>query len=154
MTKQTTSKDFKDFNEFEKKRESPEMQDLKESIRKIETWSKEHDHNSINSSPIKFVPFTQNIGNLLEIKHNDTLADEAYYDLPIGSGMGELMAGDNEEWTQFRYTMAGVVTLLNNTANVVATDTDTNICIFQNGSQVRIKNRLGSSKIIKFKVNY
>jgi len=88
-------------------------------------------------------------------KQTKTLSNNAYIDLPEGvSGFGEVIAGDNQEYTQFRFTTAGVVTLLNNTANVVDTDTVSKLCILDNGSNVRIKNRLGSSKEIKVVVNY
>jgi hypothetical protein len=83
------------------------------------------------------------------------LADDAYIDLPDAtSGWGEVFVGDNEERARFSWTTAGVVTLMENTAEVVATDTDDKFCIFDNGTTVRIRNRLGSAKTVKYVVNY
>lgn len=70
------------------------------------------------------------------------------------AGFGFVQAGDNEEWAQFAFTAAGVVTLIQNTANVVNTDTDANLCIYDAGSGIAIKNRLGSTKTIRYEINY
>lgn len=84
------------------------------------------------------------------------LADDASFDLPDASaGWGTLMVGDNEEYTTFRWSSDGTVVLEDDaTANVVATDTDANLCIFDNGTAVRVRNRLGSAKKIMFTYNY
>lgn len=83
------------------------------------------------------------------------LADDASFDLPDATaGFGTLIVGDGEEYTQWHWTSAGVVTLVNPTANVVATDTDTNFCLFDNGTQVRVRNRLGSAKKVVFDYQY
>jgi len=76
-----------------------------------------------------------------------TLADDATYDLPDNSaGFGFVFVGDGEEYAQFFWTSAEVVTLLASSANVVTTDTDTKFCIFDNTGKVSIKNRLGFAK--------
>ena len=81
---------------------------------------------------------------------NESLADDASIDLTTNTtGWGFVMAGDNEEYAHFRFTAAGVVSLDYNSANVVTTDTDAKLCIFDNGNNVRIRNRLGSAKNIK-----
>lgn len=83
------------------------------------------------------------------------LADDAGFDLPDATaGFGTLIVGDGEEYTQWHWTSAGVVTLVNATANVVNTDTDTNFCIFDNGTQVRVRNRLGVAKKVVFDYHY
>lgn len=89
--------------------------------------------------------------NLLK---STTINDEAFIDLPTTNGFGEIFIGNDEERVRFSWTTAGVVTLIENTANIRSTDTDTFFCIFDNGANVRIKNRLGSSKIIKYIFNY
>jgi len=62
------------------------------------------------------------------------------------SGWGEVMAGDNVEWAHFRYTAAGVVTLIANSANVTTTDdTDANMNIYDAGTGIIIENQLGST---------
>lgn len=85
------------------------------------------------------------------------IVDDGYIDLKSGvAGWGFVMAGDNEEYGFFSFTSAGVVTLLTstNSANFVATDTDTKLCAFDNGTNVRIRNRLGSTKKIRLEVKY
>lgn len=83
------------------------------------------------------------------------LADDGSFDLPNASaGFGFLIVGDGEEYAQFTWTSAGVVTLISNSGTVVATDTDTKFCIFDNGSAVRIRNRLGSAKKVVFDYSY
>jgi hypothetical protein len=83
------------------------------------------------------------------------LADDGSFDLPNASaGFGFVMAGDGEEYVQFTWTSAAVVTLIDNSANVVNTDTDTNLCIFDNGTAVRVRNRLGAAKDIVFDYHY
>jgi hypothetical protein len=76
-----------------------------------------------------------------------TLKDSAY-------GWGSVMAGDNEEFARFRFTSAAVVTIDQQTTNVAAADTDGNLCIFDNGTEVVIKNRLGALKQVKIDVKY
>lgn len=83
------------------------------------------------------------------------LADDASFDLPDASaGFGTFLAGDGEEYAVISWTTAGVVTLRDNSTNVTATDTDTNLCFFDNGTAVRVRNRLGSAKKITFNYNY
>lgn len=95
-------------------------------------------------------------GGLSQYSTSQSVADDAFIDLNSGvSGFGYVQAGDNEEFAPFTFTTAGVVTLLTDaTANVVATDTDVKLCIFDNGTNVRIRNRLGSAKVLKIKVYY
>lgn len=86
---------------------------------------------------------------------SESVNDDANIDLPDSTtGFGFVQAGDNEEYAQFSWTSAGVVTLLQNSANVVNTDTDGNLCIFDNGTTVRIRNRLGSTKTLRLEYNY
>jgi hypothetical protein len=108
---------------------------------------------TLNATTLVGTTITQ--GSLNRKAAASSVADDGTIDLPSStSGWGEVMVGDNEEWTQFRWTTAGVVTLLNNTTNVVNTDTDTKFCIFDNGTKVTIKNALGSSKTVKYVINY
>ena len=85
-----------------------------------------------------------------------SVADDSFIDLKSGvTGWGFVMAGDNEESSSFTFTSAGVVTLgADATANVANTDTDANLCIFDNGTNVRIRNRLGSAKTLRVEVKY
>jgi hypothetical protein len=86
---------------------------------------------------------------------SETVADEAGIVLATGvSGWGFAQAGDNEQWIQFSFTAAGVVTVIANSALAINTDTDGNLCVYDAGSGIAIKNRLGASKTIRYAVNY
>lgn len=86
---------------------------------------------------------------------SQSVIDEGTIDIPSSiSGWGTVMVGDNEEFVRFRWTTAGAVTLMENTENVVSTDTDTKFCVFDNGSKVTLRNRLGSTKVVKYLLNY
>jgi len=102
------------------------------------------------------------LSNLIFTKGGDTakigsesLADDAEISLDADSaGFGTIQIGDNQEFTQFRFTTAGVVTLLNNTANVANTDSDTDLCIYDAGDHVNIKNRLGSELTLRYDIKF
>jgi hypothetical protein len=84
-----------------------------------------------------------------------SVADEGEIVLTVGvAGWGFAQIGDNEEWIQFGFTSTGIVTVISNSANAVDTDTDGNLCVYDAGSGVAIKNRLGSTKNIGYSVNY
>jgi len=81
--------------------------------------------------------------------------DESQIALDTGkTGWGFAQAGDNEEWIQFSFTTAGVVTVIANSANAVNADTDGNLCVYDAGTGIAIKNRLGATKTIRYVVNY
>ncbi|NIV93752.1 hypothetical protein GWN42_13385, partial [candidate division KSB1 bacterium] len=79
------------------------------------------------------------------------LADDGYFDLPASSaGYGTFIAGDNEERTVLFWDSSATPVLAAQSSNVVTTDTDGNLCFFDNGTSVRVKNRLGAAKKITF----
>ena len=84
-----------------------------------------------------------------------SVADEAEIALSTArTGWGWAMAGDNEEIINFRFTAAGVVTIISNSANAINTDTDGFLCVYDAGAGIAIKNRLGATKVIRYIVNY
>ena len=89
--------------------------------------------------------------------HRETtpVADDAEIALATGvSGVGEVIIGDNQEWAHFRFTSSGIITLIQNTGNVSNTDLDANLCIYDAGSGIAIKNRLGSQLNVTINVTY
>ena len=90
----------------------------------------------------------------LKTKENSgTLADDATIALPTG------VAGILQVWTEAEYgqvyvTTAGVVTLIAGSANFAITDSDTDLCVYDGGSGAVIKNRLGSSKTVRYSYKY
>jgi len=86
---------------------------------------------------------------------SSSVADEGSVTLDTGkTGRGWAMAGDNEEYINFRFTAAGVVTIISNSANAINTDTDGFLCVYDAGAGIAIKNRLGATKIIRYVVQY
>lgn len=79
-----------------------------------------------------------------------TLADDGEAEIAETYGIGIVMAGTVDEAAIFKFSTDGSVALLSNTTNVAATDTDGNLCIYDAGTKTRIKNRLGSSKEIRY----
>lgn len=62
-----------------------------------------------------------------------------------GHGMAQL--GDGEEYAIFTFTSAGVVLLIENSANVGTTeDNDTTFNIYDAGDRIGFNNELGSTK--------
>ena len=69
--------------------------------------------------------------------------DESYVHTTKVAGFGTVMIGDNQEWATFRFSADGTVTLIANSANVDNADTDGDLCIYDVGSGIAVKNRLG-----------
>ena len=84
------------------------------------------------------------------------LADDAEMVLPTNgkTGHGIVIAGDNDEYVHFYFKTDGTVILAYNSTNVVNTDTDANLCIYNSSGDVSIKNRLGSEKAIRYEVDW
>ena len=92
-----------------------------------------------------------NVGGIV----TTSVEDEAEIALDTGkTGRGWAMAGDNEEYINFRFTAAGVVAIISNSANAINTDTDGFLCVYDAGAGIAIKNRLGATKVIRYIVNY
>ena len=84
-----------------------------------------------------------------------SVADEAEITLDTSkAGRCWAMAGDNEEYINVQFNAAGVVTIINNSPNAINTDTDGFLCVYDAGTGIRIKNRLGSAKVIRYLPNY
>lgn len=104
-----------------------------------------------------FAYFINVLTSLLENCDSDTvsLADDAETSLDAGAtGWGFAQIGDNQEYALFAFTSAAVVTLVANSANAVNTDTDAKFCIYDGGTTVNIKNRLGSTLRVRYVVKY
>jgi len=77
--------------------------------------------------------------------------------LPSGrAGWGEVMIGDNAQWASFRFTSAGVVTLILNSTNVGTTPFDANkLNIYDAGTNVAIQNYISAAQLnVAVKVHY
>lgn len=96
------------------------------------------------------------LGGIVMDTYTADVIDDGLFDLPSNNdgGWGFVQAGDGEEYAQFSYTSAGAVTLIANSANVANSDSDTDLCIFDNGAVPAVKNRLGATKTIKIIIYY
>jgi hypothetical protein len=99
------------------------------------------------------------INGLNDLKYTkeivESLADGATTQLEPGyAGYGEAMIGDNQEWLTFRFTKTGVVTIVAQSTNVANSDSGSNLCVYDGGSGVTIKNRLGSTLVLRCSVKY
>ena len=86
-----------------------------------------------------------------------TLDDDVLITFTTGvCGYGIIITNDGATFAQFRFTSAGVVTLISNTADVDNADTDAKLCIYQNGGStgILIKNRLTATKKLGIDINY
>lgn len=82
--------------------------------------------------------------------YEGSVADDGSVDLPNGlSGFAFVNFDEGAERAICIITDAGVVTFIDNSANVENIDTDGKYCIFDNGTKATVRNRIGSAKNIK-----
>ena len=81
------------------------------------------------------------------------LADDATSSLPDAS-YGHIFATCGTEWFLANVAEDGTVTLLIYSDEVVAANTDGKFCIYDNGTQAIVKNRLGSSQKVVYNYLY
>ena len=97
---------------------------------------------------------------MLRLHDRFTLADDAEFDLPnYTGGFGRILAGpvsgsSSVECLHICWGSDGAPLDLGSTTNTALTDSDTNLCAYDNGTKVTIKNRLGSTKAIIFEIHY
>ena len=90
------------------------------------------------------------------IYHQENLADDGSIALPDATaGFGLVMAGDNEAWVLFTWKKDGTPSIImaSDLSDVDTSDTDGDLCLIDGGTQVSIKNRLGSAKDIQMMIS-
>jgi hypothetical protein len=99
--------------------------------------------------------FEVSYGDLIPYRFSGAVDDDGEISLPTAvSGFGFVQAGDNEEWIQFCFAAGGVVLVIGNSAHAVNTDLDGNLCVYDAGSGIAVKNRLGATKTIRVVISY
>lgn len=89
-------------------------------------------------------------GTMCLFQRDEAVADDGYIDLPSNmAGFVFVSFNESAEYGVAVFTDTAAVILLHNSTNCVNTDTDTKYCIFDNGANVRVKNRSGGSINIK-----
>ena len=81
------------------------------------------------------------------------LADDATSSLPTAT-YGQIMATCGTEWLFANVAEDGTITLLIYSDEVVVANTDGKFCIYDNGTQAIVKNRLGSSQKVVYTYLY
>lgn len=86
-----------------------------------------------------------------EIMVNDSVG----YDIPGNTrGWGFIVNGGGDIRALFSWNTSANVELEIKSGDIVNTDTTNRLCIFNNGTNVRVRNRLGSDQVISFWVWY
>jgi len=83
------------------------------------------------------------------------LIDDAVHTMPTGiAGHGFVYIGDNQERAEISFEADGTVFLECTSANVIGTDTDGYLCIYDDGSGIEFRNRLGSTLNLTINIVY
>lgn len=133
-----------------------ELENVKSEISSLKKLIISHIHDGFTSQKINNKNIVYDIVRPTFLKQE--LADDAYITFPENNGTIIVSIGDSEsdidEAVLASVSSNGSVYLLAKTANVNNTDSDGNLCVFNNGvvgnPEILIKNRLGSKKIIKY----
>lgn len=115
----------------------------------------------ITAVTIHYLTLTDSItiGNLTTFDIEVTLADDGTYVCPTSRyGSGSITAWNSgvldEYISFFTFDSDGTVLLVTNSANVASTDSDGNLCVYDGGAGIVIKNRLGGQRVIKISLKY
>ena len=119
-----------------------------EDLKNIKEWSEKHLHDGLSSTKIPFDNISFN--NLSQLMRKVSLEDDGIVVLPKTYGVIIAMAGTVDEAFVAKFSTDGSVVLLSNTTNVDDADTDGSLCIYDTGTTTSIKNRLGSTKEIRY----
>ena len=132
-----------------------DIESLKTSLSSLESRFKSHIHDNFTSLKINNKNIVYDIIRPCFYKYE--LADEDYVVFPENNGVFLISLGKTENNIDNAGVIAvsgnGDVYLLADTNEFDNIDADGYLCIFNTGTEVRIKNRLGSKKIIKI-VNF
>lgn len=79
--------------------------------------------------------------------NKEALADDAEFDLP-DAVEGFALVTDGTEFLIGHVGTDGAVVALVTSTNAAATDSDTDLCLYDNGTNASVKNRLGSEKTV------
>jgi hypothetical protein len=100
-----------------------------------------------------------NINDVLTLASDTSMEDDASKVFTtVGGGWGEVYAFTSseiiDEWAEFIFSSDGTVYLKSNSTDVSNIDEDGKLCIFDNGTSITIKNRLGTGRHIKYIIHY
>lgn len=122
--------------------------------------------NSISSTPLIYGEFdtdyleingTFGVNNLVTASSCEAVADDGTLDLEDATpGKVEIWISDGtqDEYILARVYSDGTVTLITTNGNTANADTDGNLCLYQNSTNARIKNRLGAEYTVCYEFKY
>lgn len=98
-------------------------------------------------------------GGLRNLENITDVADDGFINIPDGkSGWGYVISinsGTPDEHLSFTFGTDGqVYPSYDASINSALTDTDGNLCVFDAGTNVRIRNRLGGTRTLKYEIHY
>lgn len=110
-----------------------------------------------NKNDKSYYHFKNGSWNWHNTEREESVADDGTIDLPSGAfGFGEAYAFNNgayAERARFYFSSDGTVAFIDSSTNTATSDTDGNLCVFDNGTSVRIKNRLGGTRTLKISIH-
>lgn len=85
-----------------------------------------------------------------------SIVDDGMVDLSteVVDAIIEIWISDYSEYMKVFVATGGTITKLSGTANTAVTNSDGNLCIYWSTDHAIIKNRLGSSKTVKYILSY
>lgn len=86
----------------------------------------------------------------------DYVDDDDIFAIPtMYAGFGDIMIGDNQEYTMIRFDNHGGITLIDNTANISTTkNTAAKLNIYDNGEGIAFQNKLGAPLSLAIDIYY
>jgi hypothetical protein len=85
-----------------------------------------------------------------------SIVDDGTVDLStsVVDAVVDIRISDYSEYMKAFVAADGTITKLSGTANTAVTDSDTDLCLYWSTDHAIIKNRLGSSKTVKYILSY
>lgn len=95
------------------------------------------------------------VGSLVTKEDSKVLADGESISFPSAvEGRGRIWISDNSEKADFYFSKAGAVTLENETSGIVATNTALKLCVYDDGTKIKILNNTGNEITVNYSVKY
>lgn len=121
-----------------------------EAIADINSSTLEH----VNTDSLTINSYFVCQGETLYVK-KQLMVDDGTITMPANTtGYGDIVVNDGSTYVTFTWKVDGTVTLITNTADVDDADTDTKFCIYDSGTSIVIKNRLGAQYYARFNLHY
>lgn len=95
-----------------------------------------------------------NQATMITLKVCVSVLDDGTISLPATPNGGLLKVWTEAEYMEVHIRADGSIEYIRKTANCDTSDTDAKLCVYDGGSNAIIKNRLGSTKIVSYILEY